>query len=127
MANLGLRMNDDLNKLLYLSCKLVVLQNLKACYDYELSTDLPQETRNFRSSCVLDEIKLILDNLVDHVEWIGNVALGNLPCPRGQEEGINRIVADLDKLYTFTLEEAAKKEARLKLMELERSMFKDEA
>ena len=42
-ANLGLRMNDDLNKLLYLSCKLVVLQNLKACYDYELSTDLPQE------------------------------------------------------------------------------------
>lgn len=125
MSNLNLRDNENLQKLLHLSCKLVVLQNLKACYDYELETELPQETRNFRSACILDEIKLILDRNIDYVEWIANVQMGTIDFPDEHLEGVNKIVKDLDFLYNFVLEEAAKKEARIRLMELENKMFNE--
>ena len=126
MSQLQLKQNDDYDKILHISIKLVVLQNLRICYFNELDQDLPQETKNFRSCCILDEIKLILDNLVPYIQWLANIDSGDVIVNKPIRDGVDKLIPDLDEYYQFTLEEVRKKEERLRLINLERSIFANE-
>ena len=127
MSNLNLR-NDrnNINHILEVSIKLVVLQNLQTAYIFECESGNPQELCTFRSACVLDEIKLILDNLRDHISWLVAVENGQIKATADIKEAVDALIKDLDKIYLFTLEEVAKKEERLRLLDLEKSMFINE-
>lgn len=126
MSQLQLNQNDDYDKILHISIKLVVLQNLRMCYLNELDQDLPQETKNFRSCCILDEIKLILDNLVLYIQWLASVEAGDTIVDKPIRDAVDKLIPDLDEYYQFTIDEFRKKEERLRLINLERSIFANE-
>ena len=119
----SIEINDDLDKVLHLSIKLVVLQNLVDCYERENTSDNPQEVCNFRSCCILDELKAILDRLQPYIIWLASVDEGTIKCKDAHKDSVAYMALSFTKIYDFVLEESNKKEARLKLIELEQSMF----
>lgn len=121
-----LKKGSTLDNILHISIKLVVLQNLIDCYVRESNAPLSQEIINFRSACILDELKLILDNLMSYTEWLAKVDMGLVKVDRETKKGTTKLINDLNKIYEFVLEEAAKKEARLNLIKGERELFRNE-
>lgn len=116
-----------LDNFIHASSRLVMLQNLKNCYKYELELDNPQETKNFRSAAMLDLIRVVLDNLQIYMEYLVYVSEPPFLIEQHQAENARRLVEELATYYEWAIEEVKLKQLRQRLVsrESEINILKD--
>ena len=118
-----------LNKFIITSSKLVVLQALKNSYIYEINSNKPQTTKNFRSTCILEEARVILEYLEEFVEYFTKIELenknqsGTNKLRVQQIKAIQKLLLELNVFYSWAIEEVKLKHARQQLQE--RNTFSD--
>lgn len=98
------------------SSKLVMLQNLRSCYEAEMEAELPQETKNFRSACVLDLVRDVLEQTEIYMEYLVQVGTPPYEYTEDQCNNATRLAEDLTTYYEWATEQVLLKKARQDLV-----------
>ena len=112
------RSQNILDNFIITSSKIVVLQALKAAYLTEASAiNNPQQTKNFRTAAILEEVRLILEALEEYMEFFAYVEETQYTTlPLDQLKCIQKLMTDMSIYYDWATAEIKLKQFRQDLM-----------
>ena len=109
--------DNFLDKFITASARLVVLQNLKACYEEEKrALHRTQVNKNFRTAALLEQIRFILEFLDPYMVYFADTEQYPGDLSTDQVRNMMRLMTELSTYYEWACEEVKLKMARQSLI-----------
>lgn len=109
--------DNFLDRFITASARLVVLQNLKACYEEEKRAQhRNQVNKNFRTAALLEQIRFILEFLDPYMVYFADTEQYPGDLSSDQIRNMMKLMTELSTYYEWACEEVKLKMARQSLI-----------